>query len=72
MASLCYRRHRFPPGIIQHAIWLVPGDRLVMGRHPKPSTTADEKPDRLPRIRIADIGVSRYMTKLLAFGKSGT
>ena len=22
MASLCYRRHRFPPGIIQHAIWL--------------------------------------------------
>jgi putative transposase len=22
MASLCYRRHRFPPEIIQHAIWL--------------------------------------------------
>src|SRR5262249_38970844 len=22
MALLCYRRHRFPPGIIQHAIWL--------------------------------------------------
>ena len=22
MASLCYRRHRFPPGIIQRAIWL--------------------------------------------------
>ena len=22
MAPLCYRRHRFPPGIIQHAIWL--------------------------------------------------
>ena len=20
--SLCYRRHRFPPEIIQHAIWL--------------------------------------------------
>jgi len=22
MALLCYRRHRFPPEIIQHAIWL--------------------------------------------------
>ena len=22
MAQLCYRRHRFPPEIIQHAIWL--------------------------------------------------
>src|ERR1700738_4445463 len=22
MAPLCYRRHRFPPAIIQHAIWL--------------------------------------------------
>jgi putative transposase len=22
MAALSYRRHRFPPGIIQHAIWL--------------------------------------------------
>jgi putative transposase len=22
MASLCYRRHRFPPEVIQHAIWL--------------------------------------------------
>ena len=22
MALLCYRRHRFPPAIIQHAIWL--------------------------------------------------
>jgi putative transposase len=22
MAPLCYRRHRFPPDIIQHAIWL--------------------------------------------------
>jgi len=22
MASLSYRRHRFPPSIIQHAIWL--------------------------------------------------
>ena len=22
MDSLCYRRHRFPPEIIQHAIWL--------------------------------------------------
>ena len=22
MAPLCYRRHRFPPGIIQHAVWL--------------------------------------------------
>ena len=22
MASFCYRRHRFPPEIIQHAIWL--------------------------------------------------
>jgi hypothetical protein len=22
MAPLCYRRHRFPPTIIQHAIWL--------------------------------------------------
>src|SRR6202048_4371927 len=22
MAPLCYRRHRFPPSIIQHAIWL--------------------------------------------------
>jgi transposase-like protein len=22
MATLCYRRHRFPPEIIQHAIWL--------------------------------------------------
>ena len=22
MALLCYRRHRFPPQIIQHAIWL--------------------------------------------------
>ena len=22
MTSLCYRRHRFPPEIIQHAIWL--------------------------------------------------
>ena len=22
MASLCYRRHRFPPEIMQHAIWL--------------------------------------------------
>src|SRR6266404_5625354 len=22
MAPLCYRRHRFPPEIIQHAIWL--------------------------------------------------
>jgi transposase-like protein len=24
MAPLCYRRHRFPPEIIQHAIWLYP------------------------------------------------
>jgi hypothetical protein len=23
MAPLCYRRHRFPPEIIQHAIWLL-------------------------------------------------
>jgi transposase-like protein len=22
MATLCYRRHRFPPEIIQHAMWL--------------------------------------------------
>src|SRR5262245_34867974 len=22
MAPICYRRHRFPPEIIQHAIWL--------------------------------------------------
>jgi len=22
MAEICYRRHRFPPVIIQHAIWL--------------------------------------------------
>ena len=22
MALLCYRRHRFPPPIIQHTIWL--------------------------------------------------
>src|ERR671939_152091 len=22
MAQLCYRRHRFPPEIIQHAVWL--------------------------------------------------
>src|SRR5215472_12163810 len=22
MASICYHRHRFPPEIIQHAIWL--------------------------------------------------
>jgi hypothetical protein len=22
MASLCYHRHRFPPEIIQHAIWV--------------------------------------------------
>ena len=22
MATLSFRRHRFPPGIIQHAIWL--------------------------------------------------
>jgi hypothetical protein len=22
MAPLCYRRHRFPPEVIQHAIWL--------------------------------------------------
>ena len=22
MTSLCYRRHRFPPEIIQHAVWL--------------------------------------------------
>ena len=22
MPPLCYRRHRFPPEIIQHAIWL--------------------------------------------------
>jgi cytochrome P450 len=22
MASLCYRRHRFPPEVLQHAIWL--------------------------------------------------
>ena len=22
MTRLCYRRHRFPPEIIQHAIWL--------------------------------------------------
>jgi hypothetical protein len=22
MASLCYRRHRFPPEVIRHAIWL--------------------------------------------------
>ena len=22
MAPLCYRRHRFPPVIIQHAVWL--------------------------------------------------
>src|SRR5438270_13870107 len=22
MAPLCYRRHRFPPDIVQHAIWL--------------------------------------------------
>ena len=22
MTSLCYRRHRFPPTVIQHAIWL--------------------------------------------------
>jgi hypothetical protein len=22
MASLCYRHHRFPPEVIQHAIWL--------------------------------------------------
>ena len=22
MAPLCYRRHRFPPELIQHAIWL--------------------------------------------------
>ena len=22
MGPLCYRRHRFPPEIIQHAIWL--------------------------------------------------
>jgi transposase-like protein len=22
MALLCYRRHRFPPPIIKHAIWL--------------------------------------------------
>src|SRR5215469_10464394 len=22
MALLCYRRHRFPPAVIQHAIWL--------------------------------------------------
>ena len=22
MASLCYRRHRFPPEVIHHAIWL--------------------------------------------------
>jgi hypothetical protein len=22
LAPLCYRRHRFPPEIIQHAIWL--------------------------------------------------
>ena len=22
MAPLCYRRHHFPPEIIQHAIWL--------------------------------------------------
>ena len=21
-AALCYRRHRFPPAVIQHAIWL--------------------------------------------------
>jgi transposase-like protein len=24
MVSLCYRRHRFPPEVIQHAIWLYP------------------------------------------------
>jgi putative transposase len=24
MTPLCYRRHRFPPEIIQHAIWLYP------------------------------------------------
>ena len=22
MAKICYRRHRFPPLIIQHAVWL--------------------------------------------------
>ena len=28
MALLCYRRHRFPPEIIQHAIWLYLGFTL--------------------------------------------
>jgi len=31
MASLCYRRHRFPPEIIQHAIWLYLRFTLVNG-----------------------------------------
>ena len=28
MAFLCYRRHRFPPPIIHHAIWLYLGFTL--------------------------------------------
>src|SRR5215831_7359412 len=28
MALLCYRRHRFPPEIIQHAVWLYLGFTL--------------------------------------------
>jgi hypothetical protein len=30
MDQLSYRRHRFPPPIIQHAIWLYLGSRWVI------------------------------------------
>jgi putative transposase len=47
MAQLCYRRHRFPPEIIQHPIWrylrFTPGYRDVEDRLAERGSTSRTK-----------------------------
>jgi hypothetical protein len=50
MAPLCYRRHRFPPEIIQHAIWLYL--RFTMSNRDVEELLADAREPRLPPPRI--------------------
>ena len=49
MTLLCYRRHRFPPEIIQHAIWLYL--RFTLSYHDVEQLLADPEYYTVSRIQ---------------------
>src|SRR5205807_1648209 len=65
MAPLCYRRHRFPPEIIQHAIWLYL--RFTLSFRDVEELLAERGIDVSPRDDLADgpaCAVRRRRTRL--------